>query len=256
MPRTVIVSGGFDPLHSGHIAYLTAAAKLGDRLVVGVNSDGWLICKKGRAFMPLQERLAIIRALGCVDAAMSFDDKDGTALKLIEAVRALHPEDKLIFANGGDRTRDNIPEMTAKGVTFVFGVGGEDKQNSSSWILREWQAPTVEKLWGHYRVLHEAPGVKVKELVVEPERRLSYQRHAYRSEHWHVAEGRASVYIEGMLLDLRPHDSVEINVGTWHCLHNPGPQLLRVIEIQYGERCEEDDIERAVNYLPADLGSG
>jgi cytidyltransferase-like protein len=244
MPRTVIVSGGFDPLHSGHIAYLTAAAKLGDRLVVGVNSDGWLICKKGRAFMPLQERLAIIRALSCVDAAISFDDKDGTALKLIEAVRALYPEDKLIFANGGDRTRDNIPEMTAKGVTFVFGVGGEDKQNSSSWILREWQAPTVEKLWGHYRVLHEAPGVKVKELVVEPGQKLSMQRHRYRSEHWHIAEGRAVACLESDIAVLDQHDAVEIACGSWHCLANPFDEVLRVIEIQYGAECVEDDIER------------
>jgi len=244
MPRTVIVSGGFDPLHSGHIAYLTAAAKLGDRLVVGVNSDGWLICKKGRAFMPLQERLAIIRALGCVDAAISFDDKDGTALKLIEAVRALYPEDKLIFANGGDRTRDNIPEMTAKGITFVFGVGGEDKQNSSSWILREWQAPTVEKLWGHYRVLHEAPGVKVKELVVEPGKKLSLQRHNFRAEHWHIAEGRAEVHVDGNTLLLDLHDYVEIGLGSWHCLANPFKEILRVVEIQYGTRCDEDDIER------------
>jgi cytidyltransferase-like protein len=244
MPRTVIVSGGFDPLHSGHIAYLTAAAKLGDRLVVGVNSDGWLICKKGRAFMPLQERLAIIRALGCVDAAISFDDKDGTALRLIDAVRAAYPQDRLIFANGGDRTRDNIPEMTAKGVTFVFGVGGEDKQNSSSWILREWQAPTVEKLWGHYRVLHEAPGVKVKELVVEPGQKLSMQRHRYRSEHWHIAEGRAVVCLDGDIAVLSQHDAVEIDCGSWHCLANPFDEILRVVEIQYGLECVEDDIER------------
>jgi cytidyltransferase-like protein len=250
MPRTVIVSGGFDPLHSGHIAYLTAAEKLGDRLVVGVNSDGWLICKKGRAFMPLQERLSIIRALGCVDAAISFDDKDGTALKLIEAVREMYPGDKLIFANGGDRTRDNIPEMTAKGVTFVFGVGGEDKENSSSWILREWQAPTVEKLWGHYRVLHEASGVKVKELVVEPKQKLSMQRHRYRSEHWHVTEGTAVAFVNNTAHLLELHDTVEIAVNAWHCLSNPTDKQLRIIEIQYGTLCNEDDIERLETALP------
>jgi len=256
MPRTVIVSGGFDPLHSGHIAYLQAAAKLGDRLVVGVNSDAWLITKKGRFFMPLKERLAVIRAMGCVDEAISFDDSDGTACCLIEAIRANRPKDDLIFANGGDRTRDNIPEMLVGGVTFVFGVGGSDKLNSSSWILQEWQAPTTERLWGHYRVLHEAPGVKVKELVVEPQQKLSMQRHAHRSEHWHVAEGQGQVYVEEVLLDLAPHDSVEIGVGSWHCLCNLGTTPLRVIEIQYGERCVEEDIERAVSHLPENLNSG
>lgn len=247
MPRTVIVSGGFDPLHSGHIAYLQAAAKLGDRLVVGVNSDAWLITKKGRFFMPLKERLAVIRALGCVDEAVSFDDSDGTACRLIEAVRADRPADDLIFANGGDRTRDNIPEMTARGVTFVFGVGGEEKLNSSSLILQEWQAPTTERLWGHYRVLHEAPGVKVKELVVEPQQKLSMQRHRQRCEHWHIAEGRAVVCLDGDIAILGQHDAVEIDLGSWHCLANPFDEVLRVIEIQYGVECVEDDIERAVS---------
>ena len=247
MPRTVIVSGGFDPLHSGHIAYLQAAAKLGDRLVVGVNSDAWLITKKGRFFMPLKERLAVIRAIGCVDEAVSFDDSDGTACRLIEDVRALHPEDRLIFANGGDRTRDNIPEMASRGVTFVFGVGGTNKLNSSSWILQEWQAPTTERLWGHYRVLHEAPGVKVKELVVEPHQKLSMQRHRHRSEHWHIAEGRAVVCLDGDIAVLGQHDAVEIDLGSWHCLANPFDEVLRVVEIQYGAQCVEDDIERVVS---------
>jgi cytidyltransferase-like protein len=120
MPKTVIVSGGFDPLHSGHIAYLQAARNLGDYLVVGVNSDAWLICKKGRAFMPLKERMAVVRALGCVGEVMSFDDSDGTALKLIEAVKAKYPQDEIVFANGGDRTAGNIPEMAAENVEFAF----------------------------------------------------------------------------------------------------------------------------------------
>jgi cytidyltransferase-like protein len=120
MPKTVIVSGGFDPLHSGHIAYLQAARNLGDYLVVGVNSDAWLICKKGRAFMPLKERMAVVRALGCVGEVMSFDDSDGTALKLIEAVKAKYPQDEIVFANGGDRTAGNIPEMAAENVAFAF----------------------------------------------------------------------------------------------------------------------------------------
>ena len=162
MPKTVIVSGGFDPLHSGHIAYLQAARNLGDYLVVGVNSDAWLICKKGRAFMPLKERMAVVRALGCVGEVMSFDDSDGTALKLIEAVKAKYPQDEIVFANGGDRTAGNIPEMAAENVAFAFGVGGSDKLNSSSWILQEWQAPRTDKVWGHYAVLHEGREVKVK----------------------------------------------------------------------------------------------
>jgi len=247
MNKTVVVSGGFDPLHSGHVAYLEAAAKLGNRLVVGVNSDAWLIVKKKRFFMPLKERLSVIRAMRCVDVAMSFDDSDGSALKLIEAVKSKYPEDKIVFANGGDRTASNIPEMAATDVEFVFGVGGSNKQNSSSWLLQNWQAPRTEKSWGYYSVLHEAPNVKVKELVVEPKMSLSLQRHKHRSEHWHVAEGTALVRVADSQHLLSKHKTVEIPRGGWHQLSNPSlDSVLRVIEIQYGESCDEQDIERKV----------
>jgi D-beta-D-heptose 7-phosphate kinase/D-beta-D-heptose 1-phosphate adenosyltransferase len=257
MPKnvTVIVSGGFDPLHSGHIAYITAAAKLGNRLVVGVNSDAWLMIKKGQAFMPLKERLAVIRALRCVDEAVSFDDTDGTAIKLIEAVQAMYPKDQVVFANGGDRTSENIPEMSVAGASFVFGVGGTAKKNSSSWILEDWRAPRTDKPWGHYVVLHEAPGVKVKELVVEPGKSLSLQRHNYRAEHWHVSAGLAFARVGNGTHMLYKNDTLEIPCGAWHQLANLSKQTLRIVEIQYGERCEEDDIERQPIDLSAKMDS-
>jgi cytidyltransferase-like protein len=257
MPKnvTVVVSGGFDPLHSGHIAYITAAAKLGDRLVVGVNSDAWLMIKKGQAFMPLKERLAVLRAMRCVDEAVSFDDTDGTAVKLIEAVQAMYPKDQIVFANGGDRTSENIPEMAVADAKFVFGVGGTDKKNSSSWILEDWRAPRTDKPWGHYVVLHEAPGVKVKELVVEPSKSLSLQRHNYRAEHWHVSAGLAVARVGNGTHMLYKHDTLEIPCGAWHQLANLSKQTLRIVEIQYGERCEEDDIERQPIDLSAKMDS-
>jgi cytidyltransferase-like protein len=257
MPKnvTVVVSGGFDPLHSGHIAYITAAAKLGDRLVVGVNSDAWLMIKKGQAFMPLKERLAVLRAMRCVDEAVSFDDTDGTAVKLIEAVQAMYPKDQIVFANGGDRTSENIPEMAVAGASFVFGVGGTDKKNSSSWILEDWRAPRTDKPWGHYVVLHEAPGVKVKELVVEPGKSLSLQRHNYRAEHWHVSAGLAVARVGNGTHLLYKNDTLEIPRGAWHQLANLSKQTLRIVEIQYGERCEEDDIERQPIDLSAKMDS-
>jgi cytidyltransferase-like protein len=246
MPKTVIVSGGFDPLHSGHIAYLKSAKALGYRLVVGVNSDAWLIVKKGRFFMPLKERMAIMQELSCVDLVVSFDDSDGSACSLIESIRRLYPEDELVFANGGDRHSHNIPEMSVEDVEFVFGVGGTDKKNSSSWILENWSKPHTEKTWGYYTVLHEAPEIKVKELVVEPNMSLSLQRHSYRAEHWHVAEGQALARVGNSTHFLGEHAAVEIPQGTWHQLSNPSDRPLRIIEIQYGERCEEDDIERVL----------
>ena len=135
----VLVSGGFDPLHSGHIAFFKAAKELGT-LGVAVNSDDWLIRKKGKYFMNVAERMSKIKELKCVDVAIEFNDKDDTANDAIWM--ALEIYDKVIFCNGGDRTRGTTPEMEKYGdnprVSFVFGVGGEDKKNSSSWILNRW----------------------------------------------------------------------------------------------------------------------
>jgi cytidyltransferase-like protein len=136
----VIASGGFDPIHSGHINYLNEAAKLGNYLIVAVNSDAWLSRKKGKAFLDWNERATIVENLKVVDAVLAFDDFDGTAKDAIKIVRKLYSNAKIIFANGGDRTKENIPEMDIKddNLQFVFGVGGEHKQNSSSWILKSW----------------------------------------------------------------------------------------------------------------------
>ncbi len=252
MKKLVLVTGGFDPLHSGHIAYFNKAKELGDILVVGVNSDAWLTRKKGRPFMPWIERSKIIQGLKVVDFVIEFNDDDGSAKNAIKLAHQTWPDHQIIFANGGDRTKTNIPEMDTevKDVEFVFGVGGEDKKNSSSWILQEWKAPKTERQWGYYRVLHEVPGMKVKELTVDPGKSLSMQRHFYRAEYWIVSEGSAvvnSTTDNGYLMPpktLHLHNEHNIPVKEWHQLTNPFDVPCRIVEIQYGERCEEEDIER------------
>lgn len=139
--RVVLVTGGFDPLHSGHIAYFDAAKKLGDILIVGVNSDEWLTRKKGKPFMPWGERALIISKLQMVDGVRHFDDSDGSARDAIRKVLASYPDDDIIFANGGDRKLGTVPEMDVDSdkLEFAFGVGGDDKKNSSSWILENYK---------------------------------------------------------------------------------------------------------------------
>ena len=249
--KIVLVTGGFDPLHSGHIEYFKAAKQLGNLLVVGVNSDAWLARKKGKAFMPVAERKAIIENLYQVHRVIEFDDGDGSAIDAIRRVKKLFPRDKVIFANGGDRTKDNIPEMIFEDVEFVFGVGGTNKANSSSWILEEWKAPKTERQWGYYRVLHEnGKEVKLKELTVEPGRSLSMQRHTDRAEHWFVSEGTATVYTLNKKTDAElwgvftKHQHIHIQKTEWHQLCNETNLPLKLIEIQYGENCVEEDIER------------
>lgn len=252
MKKIVVVSGGFDPIHSGHIRMIKEARLLGNLLIVGINSDEWLARKKGRAFMPWNERLCVLNNLSSVDEVYTFDDDDGTACHLLQQVRAHYPNDKIIFANGGDRTQANIPEMDVddNNLQFAFGVGGFNKANSSSWILEEWKAPKTERPWGYYRVLHNMPGTKVKELTVMPGQHLSMQRHKDRAEHWHVAEGTATVYginrksDQEPLGEFGPHTHIHINRNEWHQLCNETDHPLKIVEIQYGNNCVEEDIER------------
>jgi cytidyltransferase-like protein len=248
MTTIVLATGGFDPIHSGHIKLLEEAKQLGDQLVVGVNSDKWLERKKRRSFMPWPERSNIVGALKVVDRVIGFNDNDNSASDAIQQCLDMPGVTKVIFVNGGDRTETNIPEMDRftgrDNVVFAFGVGGENKANSSSWILEEWKAPKTKRQWGYYRVLHEVPGCKVKELTVDPGESLSMQRHAKRNEYWLVSEGRCVVNSTKSSNILEKHDEFTIICGEWHQLTNPYDEPCRVVEIQYGEYCEEEDIER------------
>ena len=255
MNRVVLVTGGFDPLHSGHIAYFKAAKKLGDHLVVGLNSDDWLTRKKGKPFMPFEERAAIIKELSFVDEVIGFNDNDDTALNAIGQVLATKGSSwKVIFANGGDRDILNSPEYTTykdyKDVAFAFGIGGATKANSSSWILDEWKTQKTERDWGYWRVLDDRPekGYKVKELVIYPGKALSNQRHFKRSEQWMVLEGVVDMQTEWngnvSSLKLKPHGMpYEIGKEVWHLASNSGTENAHILEIQWGE-CVEEDIER------------
>jgi mannose-6-phosphate isomerase-like protein (cupin superfamily) len=134
---------------------------------------------------------------------------------------------------------------------FVFGIGGEDKKNSSSWILEEWKKPKTSRAWGYYRVLHEVgTNTKLKELTVAPKTCLSMQRHDKRSEFWFVAEGEATVYTLDSSTDrdikdhLTVHEATWIKRNEWHQLCNETDRPLKLIEIQFGEDCVEEDIER------------
>ena len=142
----VLVTGGFDPIHSGHISLLNSAKQIAplSALAVGLNSDHWLKNKKGKPFMPFGDRLSVVRALKVVDNVLEFDDGDGSANEAIE--QCLEIYDKVIFANGGDRHNENTPEYDLYNedprVVFRWGVGGLGKKQSSSWILKEWDERT------------------------------------------------------------------------------------------------------------------
>jgi D-beta-D-heptose 7-phosphate kinase/D-beta-D-heptose 1-phosphate adenosyltransferase len=248
----VIVTGGFDPIHSGHISYIHDAQNYG-RVVVGVNSDEWLIKKKGQAFMPFEERINIVKNIKGVMLAIGFNDSDGSACDSISVVKSMFPKQKIIFANGGDRTKTNIPEMNNfkddPQVEFKFGVGGENKKNSSSWILSEWKHPTENRVWGKFMTYYDSKTTKIKRLILEPGKSISMQYHENRNEFWFVEEGFGKITTlindeEVLVKNIQKHDSYFVELKKWHRLENVGKDNLCIIEIQYGKECIEEDIIR------------
>ena len=137
--KVSLVTGGFDPIHSGHLRYFERAKDLSGYLVVGVNTNEWLTRKKGQYFLPWVERADIISHLDMVDAVITVPDDDkGSACGAI--AKCLEIAETVVFCNGGDRGKFNTPETDKYGgdprVQFEFGIGGDDKMNSSSWILK------------------------------------------------------------------------------------------------------------------------
>ena len=211
----VMVSGGFDPLHKGHVRMIKEASKYGD-VIVALNSDDWLKRKKGFVYMPWEDRAEILSSLKWVDRVIPVDDADGTVCDAIERIK---PD---FFANGGDRFPDNVPEAKLckqLNVSMLFNVGGGKAESSSE---------IVNRSWGFYRVLHDDQ-FKVKILTVLPGKATSMQRHKHRNEHWITPADNRYQFVP---------------VGEWHKLENNGDEPVHVVEIQTGSYFGEDDIER------------
>ena len=137
--NVIILSGGFDPVHKGHIRMFREAANLGAQVIVGLNSDEWLTRKKGQPFMDFKERKEILEGFKYINQVLAFDDKDDTACSLISQVCKLYNNENfnIYFANGGDRGKGNVPEMSVCkdfNVVMLWGVGG-GKIQSSSWLI-------------------------------------------------------------------------------------------------------------------------
>ena len=138
--KVVAISGGFDPVHVGHIEMMKEAKALGDKLVVIVNNDNWLEKKKGFAFMPQQERKAIVEAIRYVDEVILTEHpKNPSDMSVCIELEKLKPD---IFANGGDRKPDGdpIPEVqlcNKLGIKLVYNVGKSGKIQSSSDLVKK-----------------------------------------------------------------------------------------------------------------------
>jgi len=249
-----VVSGGFDPIHSGHIEYIKSAARYGEKLFICLNSDDWLIAKKGKAFMSFHERKTILESIKYVDLVLDFDDSDGSCIQGLQKILEKHPQDEIIFCNGGDRNEENIPEMSLPGIKLEFGVGGVTKINSSSNILNLWSFNSEERSWGSFNTIYTEPSLKIKRLNILPKNGLSFQRHLFRSEVWFIQEGSCCVFLQQENnTNINKHlltkgDILKIPLLTKHQVINESDESCSIVEIQTGKEVNEKDIERFFYY--------
>lgn len=237
---TICVSGGFDPLHEGHLAMFREAASLG-ALTVIINSDAWLLRKKGFVFLPWEQRASLIADLRYVTAVAHVDDADNT---VCEALARLKPH---YFANGGDRKQGNTPETTLcekLGIELLWNIGGGKTDSSSEIARKSW----VNRPWGRFVTLDEGTGYKVKKLILNPHSSISLQYHNHRSEYWYMAGAGGLVELNGSSHTIAPHaEPIHVHQGTHHRLSNASNHELTIIEIQSGDYLEEDDIIRLIH---------
>jgi len=244
----VAVSGGFDPLHIGHVRMFKEARALGDKLVVILNNDNWLQTKKGYVFMNEQERAEIIRAFPYVDkVVVTKHAKHDADRSVCRALEALKPA---IFANGGDRFAKNIPEYILckkLGIKMVFRVGRGGKVQSSSSMVNAARRPASRTIrpWGEYYGWDSGNGWNLKTIYIKPKSRLSLQYHKQREEWWLLVFGDALAETrEGKKhtrFDLRKGEVFRVGKGQVHRLSSKKGGVI--VEVAYG-KFDENDIVR------------
>jgi cytidyltransferase-like protein len=186
--KTIAISGGFDPIHPGHIAMIEGAMKYGEVHII-VNSDAWLVRKKGFYFQPFEDRKKILEAY--TPHIHEVDDSDGT---VCEALRRIRPS---FFGNGGDRTNKNTPELEVcneLGIEPVFELGG-GKYASSSMINGKKRVTTE---WGWYDVLIEMPLLEVKILHIDAGKSYSLEKRNVKNIFFFQTNGQIQLNLPGV----------------------------------------------------------
>lgn len=250
--RWVAVSGGFDPLHIGHVRMFQAARKHGDKLVVIVNNDNWLKDKKGFAFMPERERVEFLRSLPFIDRVVLTDHKPGEYAIDRSVCRTLKKVRPHVFANGGDRKPDGdpVPEVQLceeLGIKVVYNVGRGGKVQSSSWMIREAARAFGRSVrpWGEFYGWDSGDTWNLKTIYVKPGKRLSLQYHHHRSERWVLVAGDASAVIvrDGHTIETPLHvgETFIVEKMTAHRLVSKNGGVL--VEVAVG-KFDENDIVR------------
>ncbi|RJR13509.1 hypothetical protein C4585_01915 [Candidatus Parcubacteria bacterium] len=246
--RWVAVSGGFDPLHVGHVRMFKEAKKLGNKLLVIVNNDNWLKLKKGFAFMPEKERAELIASFPFVDRVVLTDHKrDDRDMSVVRMLKKVRPH---VFANGGDRGKKNTPEMNVCrefDIEMCFNVGRGGKVQSSSWMIGDASRAfrRLVRPWGEMYNWDKGKKWNLKTIYVKPGKRLSLQYHHHRSERWVLVEGDATAITveKGKLKQtpLKVGETFIVPKGMTHRLTSKRGGIL--VEVAVG-KFDENDIVR------------
>lgn len=242
---TVVISGYFNPLHRGHIDYITAAKKLGERLIVIVNNDTQQLLKKGQIIIPENDRMQIIKSLRDVDICILSIDEDATVIKTLKYL--INKYGPVIFANGGDKLSDkDVPESILEGVEFIYGVGGKEKIDSStninelSNIASKPDITFVMKSWGFEKILVNNEFYCGKILHIKKGHCTSWHFHKIKDETFFILDGQ--IKLETTMPDdliLNKNDCLRLKPKRMHRLY--AMEDSNIIEIST-QHFDEDSI--------------
>jgi len=244
-----LLSGGFDPVHIGHLAMIKEASDLASEVIILLNSDKWLTRKKGKPFMVETQRALILQEFNSVSKVImqENDDDDSSNNAIIEFFKD-HKNKSICYCNGGDRSQESkIRESKIckdLGIDLEFGIGGIHKLESSSNLTKNHLSDIETRPWGNFHIIAKGKGYQIKEININPRKKQSLQRHKHRSEYWQIISGKGMVYLEDSKCKLEKNDNIFIPKGDLHRMENTEDCILTLIEIQIGDEISEEDIER------------
>jgi cytidyltransferase-like protein len=243
-----LVSGGFDPVHVGHLRMFKDAKNLSDNVILLLNNDEWLIEKKGKPFMNEIQRKEILEEFKSITKVIIQTSNDKSSSTAIEEFVKNNPNKSICYCNGGDRSNiKNIREAEIckkLAVSLEFGIGGEEKVESSSQLTKNYLGNVEKRPWGNYHIIAKNTGYQIKEIKVSKGSKLSLQKHKSRSEFWQIVAGKSKITIEENEYYLKEKEHIYIPKDTIHRIENIGKEELVFIEIQLGENLKEEDIIR------------
>ena len=243
-----LVSGGFDPVHVGHLRMFQDAKNIANKVILLLNNDEWLTKKKGKPFMNQNQRKEILEEFKSISEVIIQTSSEPSSSVAIEEFVNKNPNKSICYCNGGDRS--NIKKIKESEVckklkvNLEFGVGGENKIESSSELTKNYLGDIEKRPWGNYHIIAKNLGYQIKEIRVSINSKLSLQKHQNRAEFWQIIRGNCIVTVGKKKYNLEDNNNIYIPKDTLHRIENTGDQELIFIEIQLGKDIKEDDIVR------------